>query len=160
MNKINYNKWSRAYKEMVSELDLNIAKQNHDNRKLYFVTFEKSGSPTSFLEINNTFILAGFLDKLKRDYLEYTFTEIEPGKLFLKEAQYWEYEESSDQKIFSTRYFFSPDGKLKIEKANLKTNEVETLTAKNTIDVSANYEKYPEFGKYDDLIKIERLDMQ
>lgn len=121
------------------------------------LSLKNDNQPYCFLEINNTIILVGFLDNLQREYMTYQFSEFESGKLFLKHVQHWEYEESTDERIFSTRYFFSPDGPLKIEKVNIRTNEGEVLEAKEPIDVSSNYEEYPDFGHYENLIKKERL---
>jgi len=156
-NSIYCSGWFRARKK-VTELYANEkARTLHVSREFYGVVIEKDKQPYCFLEINDTFVLVGFLDNLQREYLTYQFSEIEPEKLFLKHAQYWKYEGNTDEKIFSTRYFFSPDGTLKIEKVNIRTNDAEIFHAKEPVDITANHEKYPDFGQYEKLIKKERL---
>ena len=77
-------------------------------------------------------------------------------KIFLKEVFYWEYEGETDNKLTSTRYKFTPEGEFGIENKNNITREVIRRYAQNKIDVSVLWEDYPEFGKYDDIINIER----
>lgn len=133
------------------------SKYAHENRKIYFLTVYNGNEPINFIEINNDFITIGFLDSLKRHYLSYNFYEMESNKLFLKEAQFWEYESQTDKRKSSTQYLFSQDGSLKIIESNLITGTSEVKEAKNKIDVSKNIESYPKFGQYEHLIVKERI---
>lgn len=158
MKQITYSDgWFRARKmpgEIWSEKE---AKERHNKREYYGVVVGDLEAPECFIEINDSFVLVGFLDDLKREYLTYQFDEIEPNRIFLKEAQYWEYSGDTDEKIVSTRYRFAPSGELVIEKTNIKTNDIETSEAKEPIDISSYYDDYPVFGHYEDIIKIERI---
>jgi hypothetical protein len=155
--KIIYKKWSNNFKKLLDfEGDDNCEKL-HNGRKLYYVViYNDDDEPYCFLEINNTFLRVGFLDDSDRLYMDYIFEEYEAGKLFLGEAQIWDYEGDTDEKVFSTFYGFKQDGSLKIIKTDIRTREAEILDAKNKIDITANLDVYPEFGKYLKLIRIER----
>ncbi|MET4083685.1 hypothetical protein ABIB40_003657 [Pedobacter sp. UYP30] len=155
--KITYTKgWFRDQKRILKEYSIEDAKLYFLNRNPFAILIEKSGKEYCFVNINNKFLYVGFLDDLKREYLGYEFSEVESGKVFLKEVQFWEYDGDSDTKITSTRYRFTPDGQFGIEKRDNLKQEVERLTAKNKLDVSALYENYPQFGHYNEIIKKER----
>jgi len=132
------------------------AEKLFNQKKPFGLVIEKEGAPYCFIDFNNKFIYVGFLDGLKREYLGYEFSEIEKGKLFLKEVQFWEYEGEENEKVRSTRYRFTPEGKFGLEKDNYKTNNIEKFTAQNKIDVTTLYEEYPRFNNYDAIIKLER----
>lgn len=156
-NKLIYGDWFRAKKKVVNLSGKETRAMAHNDRKPYSIVIgEHKEAPFCFLSLNDKFVMVGFIDEYKREYLDYVFSEIEPGKLFLKEVQYWEHKGTTDEKITSTRYFFTPEGKLTIEEANLVTYEVVTKEAKNKIDVSTHWEDYPEFGKYEKLIIKDR----
>lgn len=158
MKQITYSDgWFRARRMPGDIWGEETAREHHEKREYYGVVIGDLESPECFIEINDGFILVGFLDDLKREYLKYQFDEIESNKIFLKEAQYWEYDGDTDEKIFSTRYCFTPSGKLIIEKTDIRTNDVEINEAKERIDVSTHYGDYPIFGHYEDIIRIERI---
>jgi len=148
--------WSRRKKYANGEFPEKEALELYKKRKPFGVVIEKDDSPFCFINFNNKYIYVGFLDALKREYLGYEFTEINKDKIFLKEAQYWEYEENTSIKTFSNRYRFTTIGELGIEKKNYLTKEVNRLFAKNKVDTDNLYEKYPKFNDYSEIIKKER----
>jgi len=179
MIEVKYNAWSRAKRKVRPEIDTikhldaynktryarkkdlegvltEASKFFHENRKIYFATIYNKNKPINFLEINNDFVLVGFLDELNRQYMDYVFYEVEPNKLSLKKAQYWEFVGDTDEMKTSERYSFTQDGGLIIEEADILNNVIETKEATQKVDVSGNYEAYPEFGQYEALIKKER----
>jgi hypothetical protein len=180
MIKVTYNAWGRYDKDASSnsgtleELDLlnkthffsegdsvsileKASRYAHEKRKVYFVTIYKNDNPINFLEVNNDFFGVGFLDEFKREYMSYTFSEVESGKLFLKEVAYWEFSGDTDKVLKSTFYKFTEEGELVIEKTDEITFESKIQTAQDKIDVLGNYEDYPEFGAYEAIINKERL---
>lgn len=157
MEYIYCNGWFRAKKKITKLWDIKDAEKAHNARQVYYVVVMDNQTPYCFIEVNNDAMYVGFLDEMKREYLGYLFIEKKPGKLFLSEAQHWEYIGESDIDRETTRYFFNPDGLLQIHQIDSKTNEGEILTAKNPVDILANWEDYPEFGKYEGIIRKERL---
>lgn len=148
--------WSRRRKFANQPYSEFQAKELFENRKPFGLLFEKNNLPFCFINFNNKFVYVGFLDDLKREYLGYEFYEEAPQKIFLKEVQFWEYDGNTDEKVKSTRYRFTPDGELGIEEKNVKTKEVFREYAQEKIDSTVLWEDYPEFGHYDNIIKIER----
>jgi hypothetical protein len=152
--------WSRRRKRIYNEWPKSELENLHNERKPYVLCMgNDKDHPYCFIEINNDAMYVGFLDEMKREYLGYAFEEKKPGKLFLTEAIYWEFYGDTDDRKQKTKYFFNPNGSLQIHQIDSKTNEGEILTAKNPVDVSANWEDYPEFGHYEKLIKKERVSL-
>lgn len=142
-------------------VDANIleeaSKFAHENSRVYYATIYNGDTPVNFLEINKDFYRVGFLDEHLRTYLSYDFQGSNNGKLFLSKATYFEFQGDTDKKAKITNYLFKEDGSLTIIETDSITREQVIQEAKNKIDVSGNYEDYPKFGKYEALIKKERL---
>lgn len=115
--------------------------------------------PDAFIEINDSFLYVGFLDDHQREVKGYEFTEIEPDRIFLKEIQLWEYEGVSDNRTSSVRFRFTTEGAYGVEKADLRTNNVERIEPSDTIDASGLFAEYPTFGAYDELMRDDRIDL-
>jgi len=137
----------------------------HENEGVYYVTIFDNEKPYCFIDINKGFYRVCFLDDNLRTYLSYTFMGEDNiadwrknygHKLFLEVAVFWEFEKNSDKIKKITDYIFKPDGSLHITERDLLKNEQLDREAKEKIDVSANWEEYPEFGKYDSIIRKER----
>ena len=144
---------------------LESAKYAHNNDMVYFVTVLENDIPISHLEVNKAFFRVYFLDELNRNYMSYDFigndlsgwrVEIPKDKLFLSKITVWTYENDGDKKINISDYIFRPNGQVTIIERNLLTNERIEKQAKDKIDISANWEDYPKFGEYDNLIQKER----
>jgi hypothetical protein len=156
MKSISYKVWSAGHKRIVNERTEAEAKQLHDARDYYNVFVEDDGKPYCYIRINNDFFSVMFLDDLQRDGMNYTFSEKQPGKIFLKQVQGWKYQADTDKKMESIIFYFDEDGKVTIRNADLVSNEVRIFESKQHLDVSSFYEPYPEFGKYEHLIKADR----
>jgi hypothetical protein len=155
-NKTRYNR--RKIKD--ENLLLEAAKHAHDNGLVYYSTILDDEKPYCFLEVNRGFYRVSFLDELLRKYMSYDFTdnfkEVNADKLFLISITFWEFEGNTDKIIKVTNYIFKPDGTFITIVRDIIANEQINSEAKNKIDVSTNWEAYPEFGKYESLIKKER----
>jgi len=147
-------RWFRQKKMIIGPMNIEKAKKLDQKGKPYTVIIGSSENPEFFIEVNKGFYGVSFLDDLKREYLLYNFEEITEGMLFLKEAIHREFDGKKDPVISGTVYRFSPDGTVKIEKSKAPFEKAEMFEKKT--DVSKNWEKKPEFGKYENLIKKER----
>lgn len=99
-------------------------------------------------------VAVGFLDELLRESLTYAFQEKDLGMLFLSMATYREFVGDTDEVAGGTTYFFDTDGSIKIRRESFKPHRLETAQSK--ADVRANYAPFPDFGEYDELIRVER----
>ncbi|SOE20418.1 hypothetical protein SAMN06298216_0911 [Spirosomataceae bacterium TFI 002] len=142
------------------ELLIEAAKHAHEHGLIYFVTIRKNENPYCYFENNKAFFRVSFLDEHLRTYMSYDFTnksEVSmPEKLFLSVVTIWDFKGDSDKVVKITDYKFHTDGKFVIVERDHIKNEQTNSEAKNKIDVSANWEDYPGFGKYDSIIRIER----
>lgn len=148
-------KWSRVKKRLTETWDESQARKAHEKRKLYAGVIEQGAGPMCFVEINNNYVGVGFLDASLREYLSYTFDEVEPGKMFLNEATHREFEDGSDKVKSGTTYMFKQDGNVTIVSEDFLTN---VRSDKEThADVSGNWEPYPEFGQYQSIVRENRV---
>lgn len=148
--------WHRHYREAVGPLGEEQARARYEIGKEYAAVIGDPAQPSCFLEIRADVVGVSFLDELKREYLVHTFEEVEPGRLFLKEAIYREFGDDSEVSRGAT-YRFSPDGTASIESASRPFNR-STLKETKT-DVSSNWEGKPDFGNYGSLIRKERVEI-
>jgi hypothetical protein len=72
----------------------------------------------------------------------------------LQAATYREFDGQTDKVTVGTTYNFRNDGIVKIQKQsfNLRVLETSDISA----DITQNYSTWPEFGEYEDLIRVER----
>jgi hypothetical protein len=146
--------WFRHHKKIVGPMTEKKAKELEKKGKPYTVIIGKPDHPKCFIEINLGCYGVSFLDEYKREYLSYSFDESGNNMLFLDEVISREFEGTSDTVLSGTVYWFSPDGTVKIEKSQAPFQKAELIESKT--DVSKNWEKKPEFGKYESLIREER----
>ena len=161
-----YNKTRFGRRKVIDEnLLLEAAILAHEKSQIYYVIIYENEKPYCHLEINKGFYRVNFLDQYYRTYMAYTFLGKDDiaewrksydNRLFLETIVFWEFEGNTDKMVKITDYIFKPDGSFHITERDLITNEQIDSEAKNKIDVTANWEEYPEFGKYDSLIQKDR----
>ncbi|MCR1809663.1 hypothetical protein [Sulfurospirillum sp. hDNRA2] len=121
----------------------------------YTVLLGSLEKPTAFAQFVSNGIWVNFLDDKLRAYLEYSFNIIGNNKLFLDKAVYREFDGDSDKVSKGTLYLFEEDGRLIIDRETfLPEHLLEKAT--NTIDVSDNYEPFPVFGNFENILRQER----
>lgn len=84
----------------------------------------------------------------------YTFEEREPGRLFLSEAVYREFDQSSGSVARGTVYRFSPRGHASVERTERPFNRA--AISEREVDVSKNWEPRPAFGDWASITRQER----
>lgn len=146
--------WFRAKKRPTEVWSEEQARAAHANKQHYTVLVESIEHPYCFLEVTEKFVGVCFLDGLLRETLTYQFQEVEPGKLFLTMATHREFEGETDKIESGTSYIFGRDGVVQIRREFFNPHRLETSTSSS--DVDSNYAAMPEFGEYDDLIRVER----
>lgn len=147
-------RWHRHGKELTRLLTPEKARLRDEKGEIYAVVIGDPAAPYCFIEVNGGYFGVGFLDEQKREYMSYTFDELEAGKLFLCEAAYREYKGRSDQVVRGTVYRFFPDGRSLVEKVEEPFRQAKVTEGRS--DVSKNWEPKPSFGEYDGLIRKDR----
>jgi hypothetical protein len=150
--------WFRARKKPTEMWAEEQARQAHEQGNLYTVLVGSAEKPTCFLEVTQKAVGVSFLDDALREKLSYSFQETQPGTMFLSMATYRNFVGDTDVVAEGTNYIFGESGEVSIQRRKPRQASIET--SKTTSDVRGNYEAKPSFGKYDDLIKVERYPLQ
>lgn len=146
--------WFRAKKRPTELWSEEQAKSAHVNKQTYTVLVDAVDRPYCFLDIADGVVGVGFLDDFLRESLTYAFQEVEPGKLFLTMATHREFDGSTDKLESGVTYLFERDGSVEIRRELFNPHRLDTTISR--INVSSNYTSKPEFGHYDNLLRVER----
>jgi hypothetical protein len=146
--------WFRAKKRPTEIWTEEQAKLAHLKKQSFTVLVDSIERPFCFLEIADKVVGVGFLDEYIRENLSYAFQEIEPGEMFLTMATHREFEGDTDKVVSGISYIFKYDGTVHMRRECFNPHRLETATT--SADVSINYAATPEFGEYEDFIRIER----
>lgn len=146
--------WFRAKKKPTEAWSESQARAAHASKQQYTVLVDSVDKPYCFLDVADKVVGVGFLDDHLRESLTYAFQEIEQGRLFLTMATYREFDGDTDKVVSGTSYLFEQNGAIQIRREFFNPHRLETKSSVS--DVSSNYSCVPEFGEYDDLIRIER----
>lgn len=147
--------WHRHLREGVDALTQDEAKARDEAGYGYVAVIGNPEHPVSFIEIHDGFYGVSFLDADRREYLMYSFEELEPGKVFLREAIFREYEGDSAKAARASAYRFDPSGTMSIESGAQPFQQV--TVKEREADISRNWERKPRFGEYADIVRKERL---
>ncbi|TAU34913.1 hypothetical protein ELI43_37440 [Rhizobium leguminosarum] len=146
--------WSHQYKSPIEIWTEEKARECHEKGALYTAVIGAIDRPTCALEIKKDFVAVTFFDDRLRNYVVYVFSESSPEMLFLERATHREYVGDTDQIDNGSTYFFKQDGSLVISRQFFNPHRQERTTG--TADVTGNYSRKPDFGHYEDLIRLER----
>lgn len=146
--------WFRAKKKPTEIWSAEKAETAHLSKQPYTALVGSAEEPYCFLDIADKVIGVGFLDGRLRESLTYAFKEVDAGKLFLTMAVHREFEAETDKVASGATYTFDQNGTVQIRREFFNPHRVETATS--SFDPAPNYAARPEFGKYDDLIRVER----
>jgi len=149
--------WFRARKIAVNIWEIAEARTAYVNRQMYTALIGSPTAPECFVESTGDAIGLGFLDDLLREHVSYEFEEKEPGKLFLSMATERKFEGDTDNVTWAITYFFDEDGHVVIRETDVITDLV--TQAETYLDVSANWEPYPEFGQYESIARKDRVEL-
>ena len=146
----------RKNKEGLLEI---ASREAHEQKKVYYATVFDGETPYCFLECNDGYFYVGFLDEKLRVYMSYKFyDDLAPSeKLFLHSVSYFEFDNQINEIIRRTDYLFETNGDFQII---IYEEDQQVLTPDEPLSpevVKHLWVNYPEFGKYDELIKIDRV---
>ncbi|SFB98899.1 hypothetical protein SAMN04489722_101408 [Algibacter lectus] len=140
-----------------------VARHNYEKGLLYeFSIFETESDsfPSVYITINhkNKHVGVNFIDPGGRNYLKYIFTEVKPKEeLFLSEIWYYDFDkEDNDKANYRIHFVFNNKGNASARKYDDKNQKFSDFESKEPMDTSLLYEPYPEFGKYEGIIRLER----
>lgn len=146
--------WFRGKKKPTELWSAEKAEAAHLSKLPYTALIGSAAEPYCFLDITDKVVGVGFLDHRLRESLTYAFKVVEDGKLFLTMAVHREFGGESDMVSSGVTYIFDQTGTVQIRREFFNPHRVETATS--SFDPVPNYAERPRFGKYDDLIRVER----
>ncbi|KHK63732.1 hypothetical protein [Pseudomonas frederiksbergensis] len=148
--------WFRIKKIALEPYDEAAARINHESGVPYTALIGSATKPSCFLEFltDKGMVGVGFLDQNLREYMSYQFHRVEDDKLFLSMVTHREFFDGGDKVKEGVTYFFDRSGELVIRRQAFNPHAVEK--AVSSFDPVNNYEVFPKFGEYSELIKIER----
>ena len=132
------------------------AKQAHEKGLTYTVVVKSGVRLFAVIDVakSTNFVGVVFLDDLLRSYLSYDFKLVETELLFLSMVTHCDFEGDKNQVKFGSSYIFHSDGRLIIRNQSFFPASIEEVNS--SVDITNNYETYPNFGEYEHLFKIER----
>jgi hypothetical protein len=155
----NKTKYLRLFKKGNITLQ-EIAYKNHVAGLHYEVVILEDEKPVYYIVFvhKNKFVGVSFLDNSGREYLTYHFDEIDTNKkLFLSEVWYREFLDDETRNMdYYLHFVFDREGNVAYRKYDEIAKKTIDYESNQPFDVSGLYEDYPEFGKYENLIKMER----
>ncbi|AKA70508.1 hypothetical protein [Clostridium scatologenes] len=153
--KIRYcEKWSLFYKETHKDISKEEACKRHSERKSYTAVIIENDTEKYIVNVAGVWVSVYFLDENKRNYLYYSFKEVEKNKLSLIESSYWEYEVGSDKVLGTMHFTFLQDGSTMMSEKNEITGQI--VQKEGNFSVQGNWDVYPEFGIYNSICKEQR----
>lgn len=148
-------RWWLSKGQPVKPMSERTARQRHESRRPYVALLGGANEPSYVVSVAGEWVAVDFLDQSLRKYLSYSFKEVQPGRLFLNAAYFWEYEADSDSTTSTTIFRFDDNGRIVIAKGNFASGDVVEYEA--TAPVDGYWESYPPFGEYDSLCTEERV---
>jgi hypothetical protein len=147
-------KWFLPKRRAIRPISEEEASARHAARQPYCALIGGESKPTIVVSVAGQWVSVSFLDDLGREYLRYDLKEHPPSDLFLTMAIYRDFEGDTDEVAVATQFAFKEDGSVLMERRQLPTNAVQERRWRG--DISSNWERYPSFGKYDALCRVER----
>ena len=150
-------KWSRSYKEAIKPLTEAQARKRHEKKGALYTALlgDDPIRPRAFVEIvSGDSIQVDFLDKEFRSSASYQFIQQPDGRLFMVMAVFRQFDSETMKNVFGHSLHFKPDGYVLSIEEDFRTN-TQTRQEK-TMDVSLNWEPYPEFGRYESIARFDR----
>lgn len=152
--------WSRLGKhphQVISEAE---ARRRHANGELYTAVLYDENRPRCFLEFSGArSVCVEFLDASLRTYFHYSFQEKRPNELFISMSRRPEFANDVDEPDRATVLYFKTNGYLTVVHYEANADGIGSRIVgreERIVDVSRNWEPYPEFGDYQGLATLDR----
>lgn len=130
------------------------AEERSAKRELYTAVIEENGRPKWAVQISASTVRVYFLDFFLRKELSYVFSEVESSRLFLEQAFYFHFDAEVCEPKKTEIYVFETDGTIFFYDRDSEGRESPVMESQG--DVTSNWDQFPEFGKYEHLLRRER----
>ena len=147
-----YRSWLRWKKRADEWLDVETAYRRHERRWAYSVLFADNIRPAAVLYLQGDTVRVSFIDYCLREWMIGHYAVIDRDRLFLTDVTYQTFRGTSDAFALVETHRFDEDGTVTIRERHFQTGFAAPQTA--MMDVSRNWEPYPQFGDYESLIAM------
>lgn len=160
-NKTRYSR--RKKQEGLLEL---ASREAHEKQQVYFATIlNDDDGPYCAIESNEGYFGLEFLQENFASYLDFQYRSYAeyPGKLFLRGIFLFEYDPRKDENIRRIDFSYDLDGSFHkvIYQGEAYDGTYEEIITKHSPiseeELQLLWVDYPEFGKYDQLIRLDRI---
>lgn len=143
--------WALFKKQPHNILSEHEAKERFINEGTYVAVLYENNNVKYVIEIDEVSLTVRFYNDNLENYLIYGFVK-KNNKLFMNMACHYTY--LNNKKIEHIIFNFNENGEMFTEKRDYVSGVVEEKEA--IVDISCNWEDFPEFGYYYDVIRVER----
>ena len=144
--------WWQKKKCPIDIISEEQAQYKHSRRDAYSVVVKNDEVIQSVIDFTREYIIVWFMDEYIRPYLMYEFQVENNDILFLKSAIYNQYidQKKKEMLIFN----FNQNGNVIMEKNDYIIGEM--IEKEIISDISSNWDKYPDFKDYTNILQVER----
>ena len=128
------------------------AKNRYSKKESYVAVLYENNTLKYVVEIDGISETVRFYDDNLDNYLLYSFVK-KGENMFLNTAYYYCFKEG--KKVEHVYFNFKENGEMVAEKRDYIEGRVEG--SEGTVDVSCNWERIPDFGEYNSVIRIDRV---
>lgn len=147
-------KWFFAKSVPINPLKENDAKDRHDRGLQYSAVIGGFNRPSAIISFEGDWVVVSFLDDRGRYYLSYDFIKKCGGKMFLNAVKHRKFCNEGDKIICGSLYSFDENGRVIVEEQDRSNNG--SVEREFQANVSLNWDSFPEFGQYHEILKKER----
>lgn len=154
-------RWNLVLNQPLDPLDPETARRLDGVGDPYAVVFGDPGSPAGYIELNWSLdhLAVFFLDGARRPWLEYTFTRLDAGRMFMDGVLRWEYPDGAAAAMrgatLTEKLRYRQDGE--VERATRDDLAREVRRQRITgVDLGINWEPVSRFGEWDSVARLER----
>ncbi len=152
--------WSRGSNRPIKMSTEDQARLAHERHELYTALIGDPQRPSCFLEFTPTRSVAvEFLDGALRTFFDYSFQQRRPGEVFVSMSRRLHFPNEVEATDRGYVFYFNPAGKVIIVRYEAHATGVGSKVVdrhEQEIDVSRNWEPFPEFGHYQGLMTLDR----
>lgn len=162
----NYNKTRYSRRKNQEGLLELASREAHEKQQVYFATIlNDDDSPYCAIESNEGYFGLEFLQENFANYLDFQYRSFpeHPGKLFLRGIFLFEYDPRKDENIRRIDFSYDLDGSFHkvIYRGEAYDGTYEEIITEHppvtAEELQLLWVDYPEFGKYDELIRLDRI---
>lgn len=132
-------------------MNADVAKEKHIKGEYYTAVISENDRVNYVLSVSSKCIVVNFMNENIDPYLSYEFHRVKDDCIFLKVASLYQY--NGGERTEDKTFVYDQDGAVYTAIINLLSGEVDESEREGKADVSCNWDTFPEFGEYCNVLK-------